>query len=260
MTAFETVRSWVLMGALALVVAGCGGGGSSGAGAPQPPAPPAPPPPPAPAPEPTQAEMEAASKFVGQATFGMPFADIVDVARESPEAWLEAQFQAPVSEHVPIIVRYGDEFGFSFDTPPFPGLYPRFAFFENAMTARDPLRQRVAYALTQIFVVSGRVEEIGSDPAGLASYYDVLLEHSFGNFRDLLRAVTLHPVMGLYLSHVNNAKSDPVANTFPDENYAREVMQLFSIGLFELNPDGTQRLEAVAGAGADDDAVPDDTT
>ncbi|MEE4297942.1 MAG: DUF1800 domain-containing protein [Pseudomonadales bacterium] len=227
----------VLLGG-AVLLSGCGGGGSSGGAAPAPPAPPPPPTPPA-ASEPTQAEVAQASRFVARASFGMPYDDIVAVARQGPEAWLEAQFQLPASTHVPIIVRYGDEYGYDFLTPPFPGLYPRFAFFENAMLAPDQLRQRVAYALTQIFVVSGRVEEIGSDPAGLASYYDMLLEHAFGNFRDLLRAVTLHPVMGLYLSHVNNAKSDPVANTFPDENYAREVMQLFSIGLFELNPDGT---------------------
>ena len=214
-TARHTSRTLLLCAALLL--AGCGGGGSSGADAGPTPSPPASPPPSAPPPtavEPTQAEVAQASKFVARASFGMPFDDIVDVARQGPEAWLEAQFLQPTGTHVPIIVRYGDEYGYAFDTPPFPGLYPRFAFFENAMLAPDPLRQRVAYALTQIFVVSGRVEEIGSSPAGLAAYYDTLLAHSFGNFRELLSAVTLHPVMGFYLSHVNNAKSDPVANTF----------------------------------------------
>ena len=82
------------------------------------------------------------------------------------------------------------------------------------------------------------------NPVGLASYYDTLPEHSFGNYRDLLLAVTLHPSMGFFLSHVNNAKTDAEANTFPDENYAREVMQLFSIGLYELNPDGSQRRDS----------------
>jgi uncharacterized protein (DUF1800 family) len=67
--------------------------------------------------------------------------------------------------------------------------------------------------------------------------------HAFGNYRDLLRDVTLHPAMGIYLSHVNNRRSDPANNIFPDENYAREVMQLFSIGLFELNIDGSHRLD-----------------
>jgi uncharacterized protein (DUF1800 family) len=122
-----------------------------------------------------------------------------------------------------------------------PALYRRFAFFENALTAPDQLRQLTAYALTQLFVVS-ETGVLGNNPVGLSNYYDTLLAHSFGNYRDLLRAVTLHPAMGFYLSHVNNAKTDPVANTFPDENYAREVMQLFTIGLYELNPDGTHRL------------------
>jgi uncharacterized protein (DUF1800 family) len=96
--------------------------------------------------------------------------------------------------------------------------------------------------LTQLFVVSDNVDQIFINPLGLANYYDTLLANAFGNYRDLLRAVTLHPVMGIYLSHVNNAKTNPVTNTFPDENYAREVMQLFSIGLFELNADGSRKL------------------
>ena len=75
----------------------------------------------------------------------------------------------------------------------------------------------------------------------------MLLENAFGNFRDLLLDVTLHPSMGVYLSHINNARSNPEAGTFPDENYAREVMQLFSIGLFELNADGTEVLDASGG-------------
>jgi uncharacterized protein (DUF1800 family) len=143
--------------------------------------------------------------------------------------------------------RYLQEYGFDIGAELPPGTYRRFAFWEQALTAPDQLRQLVAYALTQIFVVSDNVDDIFINPLGLSSYYDTLLTHAFGNYRDLLRAVTLHPVMGIYLSHVNNARSNPAANTFPDENYAREVMQLFSIGLFELNADGTQRLD---GSGA----------
>jgi uncharacterized protein (DUF1800 family) len=104
----------------------------------------------------------------------------------------------------------------------------------------DPLRQRVAFALSQIFVISERMERLGTEPAGMVHFYDKLLEHSFGNFEGLLRDVALHPCMGHYLSHLDNRKADPVAKTFPDENFAREIMQLFSIGLWMLNPDGTR--------------------
>ena len=98
------------------------------------------------------------------------------------------------------------------------------------------------WALSEIFVIS-ELPTLGDVPLSLANYYDMLLENSFGNFRDLLEDVTFHPAMGLYLTHVNNPKSDTALNRFPDENYAREVMQLFTIGLYELNLDGTRKLD-----------------
>jgi uncharacterized protein (DUF1800 family) len=107
----------------------------------------------------------------------------------------------------------------------------------------DPLRQRVGFALSQIFVISDRMERIGVEAEGMADFYDTLLDNSFGNYRNLLTDVSLHPCMGIYLSHMGNKKADPVAHTFPDENYAREVMQLFSIGLWMLNPDGSRQLD-----------------
>jgi uncharacterized protein (DUF1800 family) len=166
------------------------------------------------------------------------------VAESGVDAWLDQQFSMPISLHEPIVRRYGAQYGFNNQDSPIPiGLFRRFAFFENALTAPDQLRQVTAYALTQLFVVS-QTGVLGNNPLGLSNYYDTLLVHSFGNYRDLLRAVTLHPAMGFYLSHVNNAKTDPNANTFPDENYAREVMQLFTIGLYELNADGTRKLDA----------------
>jgi uncharacterized protein (DUF1800 family) len=121
--------------------------------------------------------------------------------------------------------------------------FRRFAWWDCAVTCDDVLRQRVAFALSQIFVVSDHVDALIVFPHALSTYYDTLLNNAFGNFRDLLRDVALHPAMGVYLSHVNNNRSDPVANTFPDENFAREVMQLFSIGLFELNIDGSVRFD-----------------
>jgi len=107
----------------------------------------------------------------------------------------------------------------------------------------DPLRQRVAFALSQIFVISDRPERLAVEPAAMAHFYDKLLEGSFGNFEVLLKDVSLHPCMGIYLSHFANKKANPTNRTFPDENYAREVMQLFSIGLWMLNPDGTRILD-----------------
>ncbi len=108
----------------------------------------------------------------------------------------------------------------------------------------DPLRQRVAFALSQILVIGDRPERLAVEPEAMAHYYDKLLEGSFGNFETLLKDVSLHPCMGIYLSHFANKKANPVNRTFPDENYAREVMQLFSIGLWMLNPDGTRMLDA----------------
>jgi uncharacterized protein (DUF1800 family) len=81
-------------------------------------------------------------------------------------------------------------------------------------------------------------------PYSLADYYDVLTRHAFGNYRDLIGEVTLHPAMGVYLSMLGNEKPNPANNIRPDENYARELMQLFSIGLVELNLDGSVKLDA----------------
>lgn len=229
-----------------LLLAGCGGGGGSssapgapavdsGAGsAPTTPVPT----------EPSAEDLKAAALMLDLATFGATEESLEEVAKVGPEVWLDEQFDVPPSYHLPIVYRYGAEYGYDvLNGDIFPGLYRRFAFFERVFTAPDQLRQLTAYSLTQILVVSDS-GALGVNPVGLASYYDTLLEHSFGNYRDLLLAVTLHPSMGFFLSHVNNAKTDEVANTFPDENFAREVMQLFSIGLYELNPDGSHKRDA----------------
>ncbi|MCH7854657.1 MAG: DUF1800 family protein, partial [Proteobacteria bacterium] len=102
----------------------------------------------------------------------------------------------------------------------------------------DQLRQRVAFALSEIMVVS-QIGALGGLPFSLADYHDLLARNAFGNYRQLMEAVTLHPAMGVYLSMLGNEKPDAALNIRPDENYARELMQLFSIGLVELNLDGT---------------------
>lgn len=113
-------------------------------------------------------------------------------------------------------------------------------WYHAAITAPDVLRQRAAWALSQIFVIgeSGSVQVQATER--WLVYYDIFLRHAFGNFRDILGEVTFSPLMGDYLTYVDNRKADPGKGTFPDENYAREVMQLFTIGLWKLNPDGTR--------------------
>ena len=99
------------------------------------------------------------------------------------------------------------------------------------LSGDDQLRQRVAFALSQIFVISMQDGTVGDNPRAVAAYLDMLADKGFGNYRELLEAVSLHPMMGAYLSHLRNQKADPRTGRVPDENYAREVMQLFSIGL-----------------------------
>ena len=107
----------------------------------------------------------------------------------------------------------------------------------------DQLRQRVAFALSEIFVVSNKNGTLAYQPWALASWYDMLAANAFGNYRDLLEDATLHPAMGIYLTHMQNQKADAALNIRPDENYAREVLQLFSIGLVRLGSDGTPLLD-----------------
>lgn len=212
----------------------------------------------------------AAARFLAQASFGPNQQLIAEVASNGTGAWLAEQLKLPPSYHQPLVEQHIEEvtapilelLGIpdleALDRPgSLDGLDPetvqflarnilslvgparRFAWWQTAMVAPDQLRQRVAFALSEIFVVSDNVAELGRQPAGLASYYDVLVRHALGNYRDLLREVTYHPAMGIYLSHLNNQRSDPEIGRFADENYAREVMQLFSIGLWKLHPDGT---------------------
>jgi uncharacterized protein (DUF1800 family) len=115
-------------------------------------------------------------------------------------------------------------------------------FWALAHTAPDQLRRRVVHALMQIFVVSLEDSTLYDHARPFGQYLDNLGRHAFGNFRELLQDVALSPVMGIYLSHIRNQKADPASGRMPDENFAREVMQLFTIGLYQLNLDGTNKL------------------
>ncbi|MEZ5464235.1 MAG: DUF1800 family protein [Lysobacteraceae bacterium] len=189
---------------------------------------------------------EDAARFLDQATFGGRLQDIAHVRAIGYEAWLDEQFALPVSEQVPFLDWIAQS----------EGVYQEHrleAWLINAAQLPDPvtppathadqLRQRVAFALSEIMVVSDRNAALLFQPYALADYNDMLARNAFGNFRDLLEDVTLHPAMGKYLSMLGNRKNDPVLNIRPDENYAREVLQLFSIGLYRLNPDGTRMLD-----------------
>lgn len=197
----------------------------------------------------------AAARFLLQAAFG-PDSDSTADADALPQnvqqvmsmgyaGWLNDQFLRPVGlqkpyidysikikKQVPKVASWWNRvMGVS-------TLYPG-----GKVQAPDPLRQRMAFALSEILVISDQVDGLVNEDQGMASYYDMLIKGSFGNYRDLLYNVAMHPCMGIYLSHLGNRKADPDTGTFPDENFAREVMQLFSIGLWELNNDGSRKLD-----------------
>lgn len=184
-----------------------------------------------------------AVRFLHQAAFG-PNADLRNVAELTAKGfdkWITEQFIKPVGLQQPYLdrlsrARRGDIYADS----------KALTWWKQAMNTAataDPLRQRVAFAFSEIMVVSDRLDELANQPVGMMNYYDMLLKGAFGNFRSLLFNVAMHPCMGIYLNHLGNEKGDPEAGTFADENFAREIMQLFSIGLFDLNLDGTQKLD-----------------
>lgn len=187
----------------------------------------------------------AASRFLQQASFGPTPGEVSRLISLPFETWISEQMALPASAGyvADIEARYalGAEYRpkGSLYTPNWIGQ----RFWANAATAPDQLRQRVALALHQIFVVSQADSNLGIHSRAYANYLDTLNRHAFGNFRNLLQDIALSPVMGVYLSHMRNRPEDPSSGRLPDENFARELMQLFSIGLHELNSDGTPKLD-----------------
>ncbi|MEM8507282.1 MAG: DUF1800 family protein [Bacteroidota bacterium] len=180
-----------------------------------------------------------ASRFLAQATMGYDYATIQMTAAMGFEAWIEEQFALPRQSYEDLgeIISEAGEAGQGWSNY-------RSAWWNYVLSAPDQLRQRINYNLSELLVVSGFGNDFFEDVGNLSNvYYDVLGENAFGNYRTLLRDISLNPSMGIYLSHLNNPRSDPANNIHPDENYAREVMQLFSIGLYELNNDGTRKLD-----------------
>ncbi len=177
-----------------------------------------------------------AVRFLNQTTFGASEASITELQDlDNYEAWIDQQLTEPGSLTEPY-VRANSNGSL--------GTTRHYIWWQNALTGNDQLRQRMAFALSEIFVVSDIDYILSNSQYGMCNYYDMLAAGSFGNFRELLERVTLHPVMGVYLSMVRNEKADPSRNVRPDENFAREILQLFTIGLYELDIDGGHRVDS----------------
>jgi uncharacterized protein (DUF1800 family) len=195
---------------------------------PPPPPPPLPPGPPSP---------YGASRFLAQATFGPTPEAIVTVQSQGYDAWITAQFAQPAVSHL----AYLDALPPPGGGGEHPNWVGRESFWKQAVQGPDQLRQRVAFALSEIFVVSSEDSDLfEAEPVSV--YMDLLNQNAFGNFRQLLQSVTLSPAMGVYLDMLSNDKEDPETGQKPNENFAREILQLFSIGLYKLHPDGTLQL------------------
>ena len=227
-------------------LAACGGGGGTDSTAPGP-SPISPVTPVAPT-APVGLTRAEASRLLGQATFAATDASIARLQALGASVWLDEQFAAPRSTS-----RYdwmlGAGYGDVANINSFKGADN--ALWRKLIVSPDALRQRVTLALTEIFVISMAGLPISWRGFIVAAYVDMLEAHAFGTYRDLLQAVTLSPGMGLYLNLRGNQKGDASTGRQPDENYAREVLQLLSIGLVELAADGTPRSSALSAGPVD---------
>ncbi len=222
-----------LAGLTALLLSACGGGGgSANTAAAQPAAA-------TPSPSDLPATTQDAARFLSQASFGPTPESVALLMKRGYAGWIDEQFGLPATSHraqweaadaavkaVTPTATAGQDAVWA-------------SFWKQALTGPDQLRLRTAYALSQIFVISAVDTGVGNEPRALAAWLDMLGDKGLGSYRELLETVSLHPLMGLYLTSLHNQKADATSGRVPDENYAREVMQLFSIGLIQLNPDGT---------------------
>ncbi|MEM9172074.1 MAG: DUF1800 family protein [Pseudomonadota bacterium] len=244
------LRSVLAATLLSGMLAECGGSGGDdatltpGTGTP----PPTTPPPTTPPPTVSNLIEDAAmaQRFLSTATFGGTQAEIDALVGRDAAEWLAEQFNESSES-------YGDRIWANVTVEPdvffsarLPSFYsndhPSSLFWREAIGGNDQLRQRMLFALSQIIVVSEN--NFGRDRSHRFAYYmDNLYLNAFGNYRDILEDITYTPIMGDWLTYVNNRKADPATGRLPDENYAREILQLFSIGLLELNTDGTPRLQ-----------------
>jgi uncharacterized protein (DUF1800 family) len=188
------------------------------------------------------ATAQEAARFLTQASFGPTPESMALVMKQGYADWIDAQFGLPATSHraqweaadaavkaVTPTATAGQDAVWA-------------SFWKQALNGPDQLRLRTAYALSQIFVISAVDTAVGNEPRALAAWLDMLGDKGLGSYRELLETVSLHPLMGLYLTSLHNQKANTTSGRVPDENYAREVMQLFSIGLTQLNADGTPAL------------------
>jgi uncharacterized protein (DUF1800 family) len=206
-----------------LTLSACGGGDSSGTG-----------------PVITKPKSEAeAARFLVQSTFGPTPADVNQVMTQGFEPWIDAQLNTPLGISHVGLARVSQQ---ASQAKNIGNTEVVQSWWTHAVTDPAQLRQRMAFALSEIFVVSSMDGTLSGNGLLLASYMDMLTDGIDGTHRQLLENVALHPAIGIYLSHRGNRKEDPKSGRIPDQNFAREVMQLFSIGLYQLNADGTQKL------------------
>ena len=186
-----------------------------------------------------------AARFLLQAQAYATTADIAAVRANTFANWLGMQYAKPVG---PTGWDWLNARGYATidsTTRYFDNTYPGdYMIWNQLMTAPDALRKRCALALSEFFVVGLSGLDFAWRSHGIAAWWDLLVAHAFGNFRQLLEAVTLNPAMGYYLNTKGNLKENTATGRQPDENYAREVMQLFTIGLYQLNLDGTEKRDA----------------
>ena len=191
-----------------------------------------------------------ASRFLAQASLGYTYEEIEEVRNKGLDIWFQEQADMPITQT--FLARFdevfaeaeqinGREMGLS-------GVYMMdFPFYGKAVEEDDLLRQRMAFAWSQI-LVSQQISPMAMRVRGLAAYYDILYNHAFGNFRDMLFDVTMSVSMGAYLSSFLNRKFDPTNGSEPDENFAREIMQLFTIGVHELDINGQEKIDPSTGS------------
>jgi len=179
----------------------------------------------------------AASRFLTQSTFGPTSAEIQRLSTMTYASWIDEQFAKPQSLHRDYMNQASADLAATGGTISQTNFFD--SYWSQAIAGDDQLRQRATFALSQVFVISFTDSTLRNQPRGVSSYYDMLASNAFGNFRDLLEGVALHPMMGIYLSHLKNQKEDATTGRVPDLNFAREITQLFTIGQYKLNADGT---------------------
>jgi uncharacterized protein (DUF1800 family) len=228
------LRASVAAPALALALAACDSGSASSGGGGGVVIP-------APTPTPTVAAVTQtqASRFLAQATMGASKLDIAEVQSRGFDGWLTAQFAMTratshwdwmVSKGFNVVANINNETGFD------PTMW------RQLIAEPGQLRQRVGMALLELLVVGISGVQLNWVQFAMAAYVDVLLDNAFGNFRTILDRITTNAAMGSFLTFLNNKKANAATGSVPDENYARELMQLFTIGLYQLNMDGTRKL------------------